>query len=342
MQIEPARDNQVHVRAASQAISLARAGQVAEGLDLYRSSIDAMRGEGLPVYLHLILLRDAGAHVAAAFQRVALSGGADISKAFAVPGIPRDEALAEYRSLFAEGVANARMLANYARILSHAGRSEELQALMDVDRLLMIRTLDDPAPDGRRLLHEALRDWFRANLDKAERLTARLAAVGTYRFANVGAFDNELFEALRPILRRHVDDYIASSAEMPAGHPMREWAPRGFDLEMFAHYSDGTGYHLPHIHSRGWITGVLYLDCDFGAQARPDEGGLHLCPGVDGDASCAGWPNRYIPVHPGMLVLMPSYFTHLTRPLGRPSHRIVLPFDVADARNLGKKCLEAA
>lgn len=328
---------------ANRAVALARAGNVADALDLYARALGAVRGEGIPAGLHLALLRDAGPQVVAAFRRVALDGGADISMAYARRGSPIEKALAEYRTLFADGVANTRMLANHARLLSLAGRAEELAALMGMDRLVTIQTVTDAAPDGSgQLLHEALRDWFRANLDRAERLTTRLAAVGTLRFGDLNAIGNDLFLALHRAMTRRVEDYRAGLTDMAGDHPLRRWIPTDFSLEMFAHYSDGTGYHRPHIHSRGWITGVYYVDCEFGPDAGPEDGALHLCPGVGGDPACGGWPDRWLPVRPGMLVFMPSYITHRTLPLGRPAHRLVLPFDVIDLRSTPNAIREAA
>lgn len=317
--------------AANRAVAEARHGNRHDAVEAYGRALSDLRGEGVPAFLHLAMLEPAGPDVVRAFRDTALRFGADVSRAYALPGTPPEQALAEYRALFDAGIANARMLTHYARLLSVAGRSQELQALTDLDRLLAVARPDVRTADGRPL-HRALNDWFMDRLAAVEPLSTRLAAVGTRRLPLADGATTPELRLLESVIRQAVQAYAGTCAALASGHPLHRWVPGRFGLEMYAHHSDGTGHHQPHTHSRGWITGVYYIACDFGPDSTPTDGALHFCPGLDGDPACPGWPDRVMPVTAGMLVLFPSHVTHYTKPLGRPSHRLVLAFDVVDAR----------
>jgi hypothetical protein len=309
-----------------QALARARRGDIEAARADYAAALAQVRGDGVPVFLHLQMLAPLGEPVVAEFRREALRQGADVSRAYAVAGVPVPTALREYRQLFAEGTANARMLTHYARLLSRAGEAAALQSLMNVPELLEISR-----PAGADV--QALRNWFLQHLHLAEPLDRRLAAVATRRFADLSQFAEPLLADLRAMLTREVRRYLERISASLSDHPMRRWLPQDFTLEIFAHHSDGTGHHLPHTHSRGWITGVYYLACDFGPEAAADVGALHLCPDPLGDVACTGWPQHLIPAEAGKLLLMPSYYTHRTDPAGRSGTRLAVPFDVVDVRS---------
>src|SRR5205085_3996370 len=96
--------------------------------------------------------------------------------------------------------------------------------------------------------------------------------------------------------------------------------------------SSGYGYNVPHIHHRGWITGVFYIvgPNEIGAEGQP-AGALRI-GAFNAAANKTGWPDLSIAPRPGTLVLFPSYFTHWTVPLGKPELRISIAFDVVDSR----------
>ena len=120
-------------------------------------------------------------------------------------------------------------------------------------------------------------------------------------------------------VRHHVSQYFA---DVPAAsETVFQW-PREFELLPWATISVGDGYTVPHIHSEGVISGVLYVagPNEMGADGYP-VGALRVGapPEVE---NAAGWPDLAIAPKPGTLVMMPSYFTHWTIPLGRPGLRI--------------------
>ena len=125
---------------------------------------------------------------------------------------------------------------------------------------------------------------------------------------------------------RRVAHYIANWTQ--GDHVISRWVPRTFKVSAWAMISHGDGYNVPHIHHEGWISGVLYVAGPDRADAGDSSpGALRIGPPPDVVES-AGWPDITVTPAPGTLVLMPSYYTHWTVPLGRPGLRIAIAFDV--------------
>jgi hypothetical protein len=90
---------------------------------------------------------------------------------------------------------------------------------------------------------------------------------------------------------------------------------------------------VPHIHPKGWITGVLYVAGGERADKSDSSSGALRVGAPPEVADCAGWPDITVAPVPGTLVFMPSYYTHWTVPLGRRGLRIAIAFDVKDMRD---------
>jgi hypothetical protein len=91
------------------------------------------------------------------------------------------------------------------------------------------------------------------------------------------------------------------------------------------------GFHINHVHSRGWISSAYYV-------SLPDStpGGMDPNPGdiMFGQTELLGaraLPKRIIRPEPGMLVLFPSYFWHGTVPFTTGPFRMTVAFDVVPA-----------
>jgi putative 2-oxoglutarate-Fe(II)-dependent oxygenase superfamily protein len=107
--------------------------------------------------------------------------------------------------------------------------------------------------------------------------------------------------------------------------------PRTARISAWGLISRGEGFNAPHIHHKGWATGVYY-------PAAPEGGGpggaLRIGPPPALGARAPGWPDATIRPEPGLLVLIPSFYTHWTVPLGRPGLRTSIAFDlVSTARS---------
>ena len=86
------------------------------------------------------------------------------------------------------------------------------------------------------------------------------------------------------------------------------------------------GYHVNHIHPRGWISSAYYVAVPAeAADATAQNGWLKFCeprfpmPG--------GEPRRTVQPLPGRLVLFPSYLWHGTRPVTGAEPRLSIAFD---------------
>ena len=135
-------------------------------------------------------------------------------------------------------------------------------------------------------------------------------------------------EALLPPLRRCVADYIAHLPDDPE-HPL--FARRSGAFDFSASWSvklEPGGYHKMHVHSRGWLSAVYYVQVpDDVARCEAVGGGLHFgVPDIDiGEQGEAG---RSLQPAPGKLVVFPSYLWHGTVPYDAQGQRTTIAFDV--------------
>ncbi|HET9109026.1 MAG TPA: tetratricopeptide repeat protein [Steroidobacteraceae bacterium] len=92
------------------------------------------------------------------------------------------------------------------------------------------------------------------------------------------------------------------------------------------------GFHMSHVHPRGWISSAFYVELpDVMGDAHTEEGvlsfgkpGILTTPSLDAEYS--------VRPTPGMLVLFPSYFWHGTIPFQSPQPRLTVAFDVVPER----------
>ena len=152
--------------------------------------------------------------------------------------------------------------------------------------------------------------------------------------------DGPLFSRVEPEIRALraavVDAVEAYVAQLPAARPehplLRERRDRGVRFAgSWSVRLKEEGFHVPHVHPRGWISSALYI-------ALPPE--------ADNTETKAGWlqigeprpelrvglqPNAYVKPEPGQLVLFPSWMWHGTIPFPA-GERLSVAFDVAHPR----------
>jgi hypothetical protein len=310
--------------AASKALSLLLAGDES-GLSLYARCMKGPGGETLPVGVHIAFLEKAGrAAAAAALRSLGLRRGATIAVNDLRRGAEPEAAALEFEKLFERGFGNSRMVSQYLSVLSRLGRSADLEKVADPGRLLRVVRLDgetDPA---------ALQGVL---LDRGEGAEPLEADMSIRRMKKLEMFHRiedpavrRLIAALRRQSRLYLDGWAGSD------HPLARLVPRTFRLKAWGLISTGEGYNSRHIHHKGWATGVYY-------PAAPDgegEGGeLEVGPPPEIEEGSPGWPRARIRPEPGLLVLMPSFYTHWTIPLGRPGLRTSIAFDLLDTARLG-------
>jgi hypothetical protein len=160
---------------------------------------------------------------------------------------------------------------------------------------------------------------------------ATLSVRKMHKIADLSRRPHHLIQSTLAELDRQVARYVTNWRK--SAHPISRWVPGKFRTSSWAIISHGEGYNVPHTHKDGWISGVLYVagaDCTGDGPDSPGALRIGPPPGIE---DISGWPNISIAPTPGTLVLMPSYYTHWTVPLGRPGLRISIAFDVIDQRD---------
>lgn len=299
------------------ALSLLLGGEIDPGLARYRI---ALRGDGpshVPVGSHILFLERSGrAEAAAALASLAVRRGADVALHPLALGADPARAAADYEALFARGVANSRMVTSYAVALSRLGRTAETEALLDPDRLLRRVRIAAPEPGSVRSL--LLESESRARFQAATQSVRGMRKLERFHSLDDPAA-TALVAALEAESRRYLSDWAASA------HALAPLVPRTARLRAWGLISRGEGFNAPHIHHKGWATGVYY---PAGPEGGGEGGALRIGPPPALGEQAPGWPDVTIRPEPGLLVLIPSFYTHWTIPLGRPGLRLSIAFDL--------------
>jgi hypothetical protein len=310
-------DGQIHIAAARQAtadgLRLCLAGDDAAGLERYRAAAESRAVSVLPLGLHVHLLREAGRDAAADALTVltAMEGG-DLAWQAAREGVPPEVAAAEYEAFVAKGHANALMVNRYLSLLTQLGRTADVAAIFDPARLLHCVQIGGAEEAAQALLDREMRAEIGHRMSIREMREIR------------GLRHLPELEPLIAAFRAETAAYHARWAA--SDHMLAPLVPADFKIAPWGLISRGEGYNDRHNHPRGWATGVYY------PVGVPDEiAGGSLCVGGWDDPTPPGWPMVEVRPEAGLLVLMPSYYVHWTRPLGVPGLRLSIAFDARPA-----------
>ena len=301
--------------AAGQALALIIRGDVEQGLALYREALKGDHLPAAPVGMHLRILEGAGRSDAAArLLDLAVKRGANVAARAGGFGADPGEAAAEYESLFERGIANSRMVHEYLLVLEQLGRWDELRAMLDFERLLRITHIARPeAGQIEALLLEL----------EAEAPLESDQSIRNMRYLNkLSDRDHPLVHALIAAIGDEVAGYLRDWRSSP--HPLAGLIPDQFEISAWGLISRGEGYNVPHIHHRGWATGVYYPT----AVGAGGGGELRIGKPERATGSDVQWGTCTVRPEAGMLVLIPSFVTHWTEPLGRPGLRTSIAFDL--------------
>ncbi len=314
----------------AQALTLLRSGELERGVAAYRAILfDNGRVIAPAVGLHARMLASSGAVAAAErLLEMAVEAGADICVSGSLPNGGLESVLAEYRGLFERGRINALMVSRYLKFLSVAGRSEEIAAVVGPDRIRVHQL----AGEGGSTQSIDLATLTRSITDRLgpEHFQPRNQALqGSHRLRHLQQLGDPELDALLDAVLEQAEIYKGELGR-PGALP---WLPRRLGVESWAVVSHGEGYADPHIHLRGWITGVFYAAAPAAALTSGDgQGGLRIGRPVGVPQDAPGWPDLSIAPVPGRLVLMPSYATHWTQPLLDPGLRIAIAVDLVEQR----------
>lgn len=307
-------------RDARDALALLVSGNCEAGLELYDRALRTSLGHTLPVGLHLLLLEGAGKRDAAVrLRELALRrGGNIVLKGVAIEGSAEESAEA-YEALLERGHFNTRMMESYLMLLTRLGRVERIAELCHQELLLRaVRVGPSPAELAGRVQEVLLQEEEAAAYAEAAQSVRHQRQISP-----LDKIGDPAISTLLSLLRDETAEYLRAWAG--SSHALARYVPRAFRLEAWALISRGSGYNVPHIHHRGWATGVYYP----GGLNWGETGG-ELCIGAPEAVSGAraGWPAATFRPEPGLLVLIPSYYTHWTVPLGRPGLRTAIAFDI--------------
>ncbi|HXQ17926.1 MAG TPA: putative 2OG-Fe(II) oxygenase [Caulobacteraceae bacterium] len=310
--------------AAAAALAMCCAGDVEGGLARYQAVLGASAAShAVPIGLHARILEAHGlVPLANTLRQIGASVGADLSLARLMDA-PAQRAVDEYRELFACGHVNAQMVANFLRRLDELGQIEELTARLDADGLIRVVSLPD---DGR---WSAIGELLASGTDGVVWQEAVQSVRKMHFVGGLHAHPHSLIRDLMAALGREIETYLA--AWRRSERWTAPWIPRRPALNAWATLSRGEGYTTPHLHPRGWVTGVCFIAAPAHGRTDADAPGALRIGAPAGARHAAAWPDRTIAAEPGVLVLMPSYFTHWTNPVGAPGLRIAVAVDVSEA-----------
>ena len=168
------------------------------------------------------------------------------------------------------------------------------------------------APDGHALLFQSLRRGTETTQDLTRSRDPAIAA---------------LFSAFRAPIERYLE-HIGRGAD-----PLRRRTGAGwrFNGSWSVRLRD-RGFHLSHVHPRGWISSACYIELPECMRSGRSEAGT-LSFGVPGILTSPTLsPEHTVRPEPGMLVLFPSYFWHGTVPFESPQSRLTVAFDAVPDR----------
>lgn len=297
------------------AMSRFQAGDVDAGLALYDRALCTPPDNSIPIGLHCRMLTTIGQGPAADhIRRRALGFGWDIASLLG----PLTARRQEYEALLSQGQGNASMVDGYLRVLDQIGDVAAIRPWTALDPLLQQRVL--PAglsADLREAAADALYDRALQHPPQSENKSIRnLRRVKRAHAINHPAL-TALHEALHELARGYADMLRGMA------HPHGLLAPGEFALRSWGVVSDGTGYNVAHAHGAAFVVAVTYLRVPALTGRGVDDCQLHVGapPGV---AHPHAWMDANISPEPGMVVLMPGYFQHWTRPYSGGGTRISL------------------
>jgi hypothetical protein len=292
------------------------AGDVETGLALYETYLQVPDLPRPPVGLHATFLEKAGqGQAAVALVAMGVKCGADVAIKAGDQRTDPLKAAQEYEDLFERGLVNAWMVQSYALALTRLGRGDEVGRLFNQSGLLRIVQLkqDDLADSAAQLLlqHETNGVWQDAvqSVRKMTKVRRVHELPEAYR----------LVAALECEATRYLEDWRTST------HCFASLIPEAFEVRAWGLISRGDGFNARHVHPVGWATGVYY---PAGLSSEGARGALQIGRPEFVPQAAKGWPEATIRPEKGLLVLMPSFYTHWTEPLGEAALRLSIAFDL--------------
>jgi uncharacterized protein (TIGR02466 family) len=206
-----------------------------------------------------------------------------------------------------------------------AGDVHAANSLTDPEALTTLLTL--PAPPGfKDLPHflDVLAEDLRAVKGRSWSPYGQSVRGGSQTENMLFADKTPSIQSFRAVLDKALHAYLQDRPR-DDGHPFWAARPERLQYRSWSVILRKGGYHTPHIHPGGSISGVFYVAVP---KLDGNEGWLELGPpGIDVQLPAAP-PSRRVQPLPGLLVLFPSYMWHGTLPFTGEGERITIAFDV--------------
>ncbi len=249
-----------------------------------------------------------------------------------VPALLRSGSAAEALSLcddlLARFPADQMLLAQRATALRVRG-DPEYRRLYDYERMVKSYALRPAAPFSKI---EEFNTAFARELSELHRgvrhpLEQSLRG-GSQTERNLPRA-NAVIAAFFAMLDAPIRDYIAG-LRADATHPLD--CRRGSDYRISGSWSvrlQAGGYHIDHVHPRGWLSSAYYVILPDVSDADTRAGWLKFGEAGMRVGGCG--PEHFVRPAAGMLVLFPSYMWHGTVPFAVGDPRLTAAFDVVPA-----------
>jgi tetratricopeptide (TPR) repeat protein len=222
-------------------------------------------------------------------------------------------------------------LAFKAHALRDAGREGESRYLLDYEHYLHIHHFDPPAgfADVASFTTACAR-----HVQKHPTLEANVMSTehGKHTGELLYPFGGPM-EPLRAVINDAVRWYMRQIPDDP-GHPMQRWLPAEWKITSWGVVMSDKGHERPHIHPKGWLSGVFYLQLPglIDDPARHPEGWLEFGRPT-GELHVRVEPLiRHCQPRYGAMFLFPSYFYHGTVPFRSDTRRVCVAFDIEPVR----------
>jgi hypothetical protein len=169
-------------------------------------------------------------------------------------------------------------------------------------------------------IHPAERDYF-----------TQTARGGSRTVDEMFFYGHHLVDLLQPRIAAAIRDYAARLAGSEQ-HPFLSRRGRGFRYAgSWSSRLGDCGFHVNHIHQKGWISACYYVGVPDIVAEAPDRQGWIKFGEPSTDFGTSFGIRRAIQPRPGRLVLFPSYMWHGTVPFHSPQTRTTIAFDVVPA-----------
>jgi tetratricopeptide (TPR) repeat protein len=161
--------------------------------------------------------------------------------------------------------------------------------------------------------------------DKRSNRSQLLLSNGYQTSGNLFYKENDVTSEIHKIILIEIEKYRINFESSQEGF-VKKW-PKEFSLYGWLISMKSGGELHPHIHTKGWLSGSIYINVP--PKSKINSGNLVVALGTDSDTTNSQLnPKKILNVVTGVMVLFPASLMHYTIPFESEEDRIVLAFDV--------------